>query len=67
MVGIYPSPTRYPGIKDLQTSFAKPLMKRDFGEKAISDVRPRFAANRFKISETAAVRNKIFDGKAVSC
>src|SRR5919108_5160028 len=34
-----PLPTRYPGIKDLQTSFAKPLIKRDFGEKAINGSR----------------------------
>src|SRR5919109_4026732 len=37
--GTYPSPTRYPGIKDLETSFAKPLIKRDFGEKAINGPR----------------------------
>jgi hypothetical protein len=33
--GDIPLPSRYPGIKDLETSLAKPLKKKDFRAKAI--------------------------------
>jgi hypothetical protein len=50
----------------LEAISAKPLKKVDFAEKAIREPGARFSRNSFKTSEIAALRNKIFDNKALN-